>query len=177
MLKSQEIDRKETELANLEKRFTELQTPIAEPQLDSFDDVETILQARRHWQQSERDRIDELAAIEVILPKQRSQLATQKQDYADLETKVKAGFDQLSDKAIEVNKILNDAREAIVKFEEMVLEQRKAGHEIVFGSDPYYSHYRSDLPILAITSTRITQWGRGDFDHYQRSGKMKGVRT
>jgi hypothetical protein len=177
MLKSQEIHQKETELANLEKRFTELQIPISEPQLDGFDDVETILQARRQWQQSERDRVDELAAIEVILPKQRSQLAIKKQQYSDLETKVETGFKQLSDAAIEANKILNDAREAIAKFEKMAVEQRKAGHEIVFNSDPYYSHYNSDLPIFAIGSTRITKWERGEFDRYQRSGQIREVRT
>lgn len=179
MLKSQEIFQKQIELANLEKRFIELQTPIPEPQSDNFDDVETLLQARRDWQQSERDRLDELDAIEAILPKQRSQFAIQKEQYLELETKVKARFNQLADAAIEVNKILNDAQEAIVKFESMVTEQRKLGHAIVFGSDPYHSIYgNTDFPIFAVGSTRITKWGdRREFNRYQSTDYVGEVRT
>ncbi len=173
MSKSQEIQQKETELANLEKRLAALQTPIAEPQSDSFDDVDELLQARREWQKSERDRLDKLSAISDILPKLRSQLATQKQEYVDLETKVNAGFNQLAETALDVNKILNDAHEAIVKFEALALEQAEAGHAIVYGSEPYQRYGGGqDFPIFAVTSTKITQWNRQQFLNYQSGGNV-----
>lgn len=179
MLKSQEIQQKESELANLEKRLAALQIPIAEPQSDSFHDVDTLLQARRHWQQSERDRLDELAAIEVILPKQRSQLAAQKQEYAALEAKVNAGFNELADAALQVNQILNQASEAIAQFEALALEQSKAGHAIVYGCEPYQKEGGfGDLPIFAITRSKVTQWGRQQFAGFQRNKNVgEGTRV
>lgn len=179
MSKSQEIAQKETELATLENQLASLQISIAEPQADSFNDVDELLQARRDWQQSERDRLDKLSAISDLLPKLRSQLAAQKQGYADLETKVKAGFVQLADAALEVNKILNDAHEAIVKFEALALEQAKAGHAIVYGTEPYQRYGGGvDFPIFAVTSNKITQWSRQQFLSHQRNGNVgEGVQT
>lgn len=173
MLKSNEIRQKETELADLEKRLSVLQTPIVEPQSDSFDDVAELLQARRNWQQTERDRLDNLSAISDLLPKLRSQLAAQKQQYADLETKVKAGFNQLADAALEVNQILKEAYEAIVKFEALALEHANAGHAIVYGCEPYQNYGGGvDYPIFVVTSTKISQWNRQKFTECQRSGNV-----
>ncbi|MBD2189991.1 hypothetical protein [Pseudanabaena mucicola] len=173
MSKLQEIQQKETELATLENQLTELQTPIAEPQSDNFDDVGELLQARRDWQQSERDRQDKLSAISDLLPKLRSQLASQKQGYADLETKVKAGFDQLAEAALEVNQILNQANEAIARFEALSIEQAKLGHAIVYGCEPYQiGGSGGDFPIFAVTSSKVTKWGRQQFASFQRGGHV-----
>jgi len=179
MSKLQEIQQKETELAALENQLAALQTPIAEPQSDSFDNVEELLQARRDWQQSERDRLDKLSAISDLLPKLRSQLAAQKLEYGDLETKVKAGFEKLSAEALELNKILNQANDAIVKFEALALEQAKAGHAIVYGCEPYQIGGGSAVfPIFAVTPTKVTRWNRQQFESYQRSGNVgEGVQT
>jgi hypothetical protein len=179
MSRPQEIKQKETELAALEKQLAALQIPIAEPQAESFNDVDDLLQARRDWQQSERDRLDKLSAISDLLPKLRSQLAAQKQGYADLETAVKEGFDQLSKAALELNKILNDAHEAVVKFEALALEQANAGHAIVYGCEPFQRGGGGvSLPIFAVTCTKVTQWGRQQFESYQRSGNIgEGVQT
>lgn len=173
MSKSQEIAQKETELADIEKQIASLQISIAEPQADSFNDVDELFQARRGWQQSERDRLDKLSAISDLLPKLRSQHATQKQGYADLETTVKAGFEQLAGAALEVNQILNQAHEAIVKFEALALEQANAGHAIVYGSEPYQKYGgEPTFPIFAVTATKITLWGRQQLESYQRSGNV-----
>jgi len=173
MSKLQEIQQKETELAALEKQIASLQTPIAEPQADSFNDVDDLLQARRDWQQSERDRLDKLSAIQDLLPKLRSQLAAQKQGYADLETKVKAGFEKLSAEALELNKILDQANEAIVKFEALALEQAKAGHAIVYGCEPYQVGGGGvAFPIFAVCATKVSRWGRQQLDSYRRSGNV-----
>ncbi len=179
MSKLQEIKQKETELATLEKQLAALQIPIVEPQADSFNDVDDLLQARRDWQQSERDRLDKLSAISDLLPKLRSQLAAQKREYGDLETSVKAGFEQLANAALELNKILNDAHEAVVKFEALALEQANAGHVIVYGCEPFQRGGGFiSLPIFVVTSTKVTQWGRQQFESYQRSGNVgEGVQT
>lgn len=179
MSKLQEIQQKETELAALEKQLAALKTPIAEPQSESFDDVDKLLLARREWQQSERDRLDKLSAISDLLPKLRSQLAAQKLEYGDLETKVKAGFEKLSAQALELNKILDQANEAIVKFEALALEQGNAGHAIVYGCEPYQiGGGGAVFPLFAVSPTKVTRWGRQQFESYQRSGNVgEGVQT
>jgi hypothetical protein len=173
MSKLQEIQQKETELAVLEKQIASLQTPIAEPQADSFNDVDELLLARREWQQSERDRLDKLSAISDLLPKLRSQLATQKQEYVDLETKVKEGFEELATAALDLNQILIQANDAIVKFEALAIEQAERGHAIVYGCEPYQrGGSGGDFPIFAVTTTKVTQWGRQQFSSFQRNGNV-----
>lgn len=179
MINYQDIQQKESQLANLENRLAVLQIPIAEPQAENFDDVDLLFKARRDWQQAERDRLDELAASQTIFEKLQSKLATQKQEYADLEAKVKAGFEQVSDAALKANKLLDSAYEAIAKVEALALEQANAGHAMVYGHEPYQKYADSiDFPIFVVTSGKVTQWERQKFADCERSGNIgEGTKT
>lgn len=172
------ISTKKVELSQLEEQYKALQTPTPQLDCNDFDNAIELMEARRDWQSSERDRLDKLDAISAILPKLRSGLKAQEQEFLKLKVLLEESFRELAGAALEANKLLNSAEEAIAKFQELSRKQAELGHQTVFNTQPYELYVSHELPIFVVNTAKVSLWGREQFFACQRSGNIgEGTRV
>jgi hypothetical protein len=169
---SQEIASRTAEILKLEERLQALQIPAAAPVADGFDSATEFMQAMREHHASERDRLDELQAVEAILPSAKAKLQELRDRFDGIKSPVEKHFEELTAAALEANKIFEQADIAYNKVLEMANHQAALGHLTVFGTQPLHQNAAYSNIVFAVSSSQISVMGRRQFLDYQKSGNV-----
>lgn len=167
-----DIDNRTTEIFKLEDRLKALQINAAAPVADDFDSATEFMQAMREHHASERDRLDELAAVEAVLPSAKNKLQELRDRFNGIKTPVEKHFEELTAAALEANKIFEQADIAYNKVLEMATHQAELGHQTVFGTRPLHQNAAYNNIVFAVSQNQISAIGRRQFLDYQRSGNV-----
>jgi hypothetical protein len=167
-----EIDSRALEIFKLEERLKELQITAAAPVADEFDSALEFMDAMRSYHASERDRLDELQAVEQVLPSAKAKLQALRDEFNGIKTPVEKHFEKLAAAALEANKIFEQADIAYNKVLEMASHQAALGHSTVFGTQPLHQNAAYSNIVFAVSSSQISVMGRRQFLDYQRSGNV-----
>lgn len=167
-----QIDSRALEIFKLEERLKALQITAAAPVADEFDSATEFMQAMREHHASERDRLDELAAVEAVLPSAKNKLQELRDRFNGIKTPVEKHFEELTAAALEANKIFEQADIAYNKVLEMATHQAALGHQTVFGTRPLHENTAYSNIVFAVSSSQISVMGRRQFLDYQRSGNV-----
>jgi chromosome segregation ATPase len=100
----EEVNQLEGELYQMQQRLEELQTAQPKPTAEQCPNPSALLQAQRQWQQSERDRLDEIAAIETCIPVAVAKIDEKRSILESLLFKDKNAIEKLKKLAAELEK-------------------------------------------------------------------------
>jgi|GEM_PF-2860376 len=167
-----EIDSRALEIFKLESRLKELQITPAAPAADDFDSATEFMQAMREHHASERDRLDELSAVEQVLPSAKNKLKELRDRFNGIKSPVDRHFAELAAAALEANQLLEQADLAYQKVLEMANHQAALGHQSVFGTRPLHQNATYDAIVFAVSQNQISVMGRQQFRDYQLSGNV-----
>jgi chromosome segregation ATPase len=182
MLSVKQIAKKREDLSELEKQVLALQTPIAEPNPDNYSDESDFLQARRHWQGIESRRVDDLATKTSFLASQKSKLQAEEEQLTPIKAKVDQTFAEYRAAALSVNRILDEAEEAISKVLDVSKKLAELGYQSIYAEQPLSLNVDLDLPIFAVLNAKdnlkVSVWSRAYFKDIQRTGNVgQGTET
>lgn len=167
-----EIDSRALEISQLENRLKALQVTPTAPIADEFDSALEFMDAMRTYHASERDRLDELSAVEQVLPSAKNKLKELRDRFNGIKSPVEQHFAELAAAALEANQLLEQADLAYQKVLEMASHQAALGHQTVFGTRPLHQN-TSYLPVVfAVSSSQISVIGRQQFRDYELSGNV-----
>ncbi len=169
---SQEIASRTAEILKLEERLQALQIPAAAPVADGFDSATEFMQAMREHHASERDRLDELAAVEAVLPSAKNKLQELRDRFDGIKSPVETHFEQLKAAALKANQIIEEAGNAYQEVLAMASHQASLGHETVFGTRPISLTTGFTPIVFAVSENQISVLARQQFLDYQRSGNV-----
>lgn len=99
-----EVNQLEGEIAQMQERLKELQIPHVKPTAEKYSSPTAVLQAQRQWQQLERDRLDEIEAIEACLPMAEAKLAEKLTGLNGLQMQDQKAIEEIKKLAAEVEK-------------------------------------------------------------------------
>jgi hypothetical protein len=169
---SQEIASRTAEILKLEDRLQALQIAAAAPVADEFDNATDFMQAMRDHHASERDRLDELQAVEAILPSAKAKLQELRDRFDGIKSPVEKHFEQLKAAALKANQIIEEADKAYQEVLAMASHQAALGHEVVFGTRPLHLSTGLTPIVFAVSQNQISVLTRRQFLDYQKSGNV-----
>jgi uncharacterized coiled-coil DUF342 family protein len=168
----EEIDQRTAEIGKLEARLKALQSVPAAPVADRFDSPMDFMQAMREYHASERDRLDELQAIEAVLPSSKAKLQELQDRFDGIKSPVEQHFEEYVSAALEANKIFEQAENAYNKVFLLAQKQSELGHKTVFGVHPIDSNYAPSFPIFVCSSNKVSSLNRQQYRDYVNSGNV-----
>jgi len=175
---TQEIQTRNREIRDLEKRLEALQTAQPAPVADEFDSATDFMQATRDYHQSERDRLDEVAATEAVLPPSRAKLKDLQDRFDGIKSPVEQHFEELVSAALEANKVFEQAEAVYENVLAMAKHQTNLGHQIVNGSLPLSILQSPLLPIFVVGGRTMSLMPRGQYRDYKANGNLgEGTRV
>ncbi len=118
----EKIDSSALEIFKLEE-LKVLQIAAAPPIADEFDSATEFMQAMRDHHASERDRLDELQAIEAVLPSAKNKLKELRDRFNGIKSPVEEHLEKLKVAALEANKLIEVADKAYQNVLEMASHQ------------------------------------------------------
>ena len=173
-----EIDSRALEISKLEDRLKALQVTPTAPIADEFDSATEFMQAMREHHASERDRLDELQAVEQVLPSAKNKLKELRDRFDGIKSPVEQHLVTLRAAALEANKIFEQAEQAYQEVFELARHQAALGHQTVFNGSPIDILASPNFPIFAVATHKIAVMGRQQFRDYQNSGNVSaGIET
>lgn len=167
-----EIDSRALEISKLEDRLKALQVTPTAPIADQFDSATEFMQAMREHHASERDRLDELQAVEQVLPSAKNKLKELRDRFDGIKSPVEKHFEELTAAALEANQLLEQADLAYQKVLEMAQHQAALGHQTVFGTRPLHLNATYGAIVFAVSQNQISLIGRQQFLDYERNGNV-----
>lgn len=122
-----EIDTRTTEIFTLESRLEVLQITPPAPNADEFDSALEFMDAMRSYHSSERDRLDEVAAIQAVLPSAKNKLKELQDRFDGIKSPVETHFEELKAAALSANRLIEEADKAYQQVLQMATRQAELG--------------------------------------------------
>ncbi|MBD2179501.1 hypothetical protein H6F42_21545 [Pseudanabaena sp. FACHB-1998] len=168
----EQIDQRITEIFALENRLKALQITPAAPVADDYESATEFMQAMRDHHASERDRLDELAAAEAVLPSAKNKLKELQDRFDGIKSPVEKHFEELKAAALAANKLIQEADTAYQTVLEMATHQAALGHSTVYGTQPLNISTGLTAVVFAVAQNQISVMARRQFLDYQKSGNV-----